>query len=371
MYSVDTDELIGTAQAFDDCGYSLIQVGQRIRVITGKQFMSSRYYRNVSSALNNAAKRSEHQASDTQAMAKAVRSISTAYATADHESASDAKNKLSSITIKNSKKEESSKKDTSQNNIIDNLKDLRDLAKLFDKAKLLGNDSKVPSDIASFLSYLVSLVSMFDKEHWNDNGLKEFIDLCKDSGGLWKQLYDHVIKQSGLQGINGSGLFSLATQKGVAVSGVFTSMLGLASSIVDLSTKSFDSTLDKINQYITGIGTNAASVGKSIYDVKNLASLIGGESKAAFAAKGTGATSALMLVNGGIAIVTQSARSFDKYVMADGNMSLDDFARMGVEISVSGLYYAFFGSIIESLTDVSGEDLSQDLLNAVESKFRR
>lgn len=375
MFDVNTRELVRTAQPLDNCGSDLTKIGMRIRDVASNDCLKTRSFNQTIGTLYRLAQQVDRSSQSAHELAGAVRTISTSYANAERNvvmgDSSGGSNQQRSVPSKSADTNEGGSTNSSETNENDGLEDLLNWAKLVKEAEITDGSKQVAGDFASVLAYINSFKDFYDKDKWKDNGLEELLDLCKDSGGLWKRIYDGFVKHFDIKGVDGTQLFSLANQRTVAGFGVGMSLVGAVSTIVGLVTDSHDSLLEGTNAYVEGIGKSSVDIGKSVYDVKNLLELIRGGSKSVFAAKASNANTYSKLARGALAIVTQTARSFDKYVMADGDVSIDDMCYMANEVAVSGLYYGlFYGDIIEALSHKSGEDLSHMMMDEA-AKFRR
>jgi hypothetical protein len=248
MYEVNTDSLVQTAQAFDDCGNDIRSLDTRLRQIASKRFMSNTAYVNVMEAVFIIAELYDRMIVRTRAMAKVVRTVSVQYAETESDVIAQGHSKLGSSSSHDGRQQErgagsqsvANGDGTDESSLADDFKTLKDWAEFIDEGKLSGETEGYAGDAAALLAFAASFAKLFDKESWQkEGGWKLLLDLCKDSMAGWKKLYDRYMGMFGASGFNGTGLFSYTGQKGVAGLGVITSALGMISSFQSLYTGNY------------------------------------------------------------------------------------------------------------------------------------
>lgn len=220
-----------------------------------------------------------------------------------------------------------------------------------------GTDKEGIDSIKGFVSYAQALIKYFG----NDEGpqASDFLKLCKESGDLWKDLYDWAVKGLG-DPKDATGIFSEANQDRIAGLGVISSMFGFGSSWEEvrdgIASGSYGSFGEAMNDLLTKVGGSGVDLAKSAVGALGTDGL------------STGVYNPGMLwATFGKTVLSTAGQTFESigHYSADGSWSATDTGATMIETSVAGLYTLADGLSLGILGKVTGAEAG-DISSKVE-----
>ena len=251
---------------------------------------------------------------------------------------------------------------------IDDLQDktfdvLKDISKLIKEA-----GKKEAGIFKDGLSYMEDLVNFYLGDKSGLSGTKDWLDLADSTLGLWKGMYDYLYKA--YKGFG--GFFSESANKKVKGIGVASDVFGLFGDV----TGAFDNIINNYDPNAPVYSNVLMGIGELIGTADSFGDLLAGIAKFyAPEALYSGVTNPLMIYlsiySGIVESNAQFFKSLGKY-SKDGHLSVEDWAKTGIEVSVHGfggifdkLFYGLADDAISAATFglISPDDLTADKIS--------